>query len=97
MALPLWAALAIATLAASLYAALLSTAWGTRISVTKTHYTVMLGVLLTLGCVALLDWRIAAICLLFFVATGLPMVARSEILDIQQRTRIEKLTQGKTK
>lgn len=97
MALPLWAALAIAALAASLYAALLSTEWGIRITIAKTHYTVALGVLLTLGCLALFNLESALLCLLFFGATGLPMVVRSEFLDMQQRARIEKLTQGKTK
>ena len=94
MDIPLWAALAFATLAASLYAALLSTQWGMRVAAAKTHYTVVIGVLLTLGCIALFDWSVALLSLLFFGAAGLPMMVRSEVLDLQERARIEKRTQG---
>ena len=96
--LPWWAALLIAALvaalAASLYAALLSTEWGVRITLAKTHYTVVLGVLLTLGCLAIFDWQAAAWALLFFVVTGIPMVVRSEWFDLRERFGISRRARG---
>lgn len=92
--IPWWAALLIALLSASLYAALLSTEWGVRITLAKTHYTVVLGVLLTLGCLALYNWQIAAWALAFFVATGAPMMARSEWFDLREKFSISKRARG---
>lgn len=86
--------LALLLLAASLYAVALSTPLGVRFTSAKTHYTVIAGVLLVLGCYALVDYRSAGIVLLFFVAGGLPMVARSEILDFRQRSLIERQARG---
>lgn len=93
--LPWWGALIIAALAATLYAALLSTEWGVRITLAKTHYTVIIGVLLTLGCLAIFDWQAAAWAGLFFVITGIPMVVRSEWFDVKEKFGISKRAQGK--
>lgn len=88
--LPLWAALLVASLVGTLYSAILCTAWGRRFTTQKTHVATVLGVALTLACVALVDVEAAQIGLLFFVATGLPQIIRREIADMIERDRIIK-------
>ena len=50
---------------------------GHRFTTQKTHVATVLGVALTLACVAG-GWEAAQIDLLFFVATGLPQIIRRE-------------------
>ena len=71
-------ALALAFLLSGLYAAFLAmTDFGLWLRQELTWLTVVIGVALTLTCIALIDLRSAGVAALFFVATGLPIVAES--------------------
>ena len=95
--LPLWAALLVALLAGILYATLLCTVWGRKLTTHKTHVATVLGVALTLGCVALVDIDAAWLGLLFFVATGVSQIVRREVMDMIERDRIIKIASGNDK
>ena len=71
-------ALALAFLLSSLYAAFLAmTDFGLWLRQELTWLTVVIGVALTLACIALIDLRAAGVAALFFGATGLPIVFES--------------------
>lgn len=93
----LWVTLGAAFLASTLYAIALSTKLGMSLTLAKTHYTVIVGVGMTIGFVALVDFDAAALLLKFFAVTGIPIVARSEWLDYQERQRLIKTMQGESK
>ena len=86
--LPLWAAPLVASLAGTLYSAILCTAWGAD-SPRKDACRHGAGVALTLACVALVDGRLPKSAA-FFVATGLPQIIRREIADMIERDRSSK-------
>jgi hypothetical protein len=86
----LWLVIALAFTASTVYAFLLSTPLGVRLTLAKTHYTVIFGVAMTIGFVALVDPSAAQLLLLFFAATGIPIVVRSEIRDLAERQALEK-------
>lgn len=89
--------LILAFLAASLYAAALSTPWGTRFSLQKPHVATTIGVLIALGSMALVDLEAARLALYFFVATGLPIIVRREWMDLSERARLTSRAQGDDK
>lgn len=72
----------------TLYATLLSTSLGRRWTVLQTWTTVAAGTLIVLAWLAVVDWRSAALGLLFFTVGGLPIVIRSLILDFRQHDRL---------
>lgn len=92
--LPLWAALLVALLAGIIYSAFLCTTWGRTFTAQKTHVSTVLGVALTLGCIALVDVGAAQIGLLFFVATGISQIIRREALDLIERERLMRRARG---
>lgn len=70
--------LLLAFLLASLYALFLALAdMGLWLRQEQTWLTVILGVGLTLGCLAVVDFAAAALAALFFAVTGLPIVVES--------------------
>jgi hypothetical protein len=89
-----WLVLVIAGLTSTLYALALSTPLGQRLTLAKTHYTVIFGVGMTIGFIALVDLEAAKMLLTFFVVTGFPIVIRSEVLDYQERQRMIKNMTG---
>lgn len=95
VSLPLWAALFVALLVGALYAAMLCTPWGRRFSTHKTHVATVVGVALTLGCIALVDVDAAELGLLFFVFTGISQIVRRELMDMSERDRIINIATGK--
>lgn len=72
-----------AVVTGSLYAGLLTTKLGKRIEREHTWFTVMGGVLLTLGWVATEDKKAAERAFAIFVCTGLPIMARAIYLYSQ--------------
>lgn len=93
--LPLWVALLVALLAGALYAAILCTPLGQRFSTHKTHVATVIGVALTLACIALVDVEAAKTGLLFFVFTGISQIVRREFMDLAERDRIIRIATGK--
>lgn len=87
--------LALAVLAGIIYAAFLCTPWGRRLSSQKTHVATVIGVAMTLGFIALVDWEAAQLALLFFVATGISQIVRREVMDLIAWDRIIKRASGK--
>lgn len=71
-------ALALAFALSLLYAAMLAgTDFGLWLRQELTWVTVVFGVGMTLGCIALVDLRAAAMAALFFAASGVPIVGES--------------------
>lgn len=78
----------------TLYAVLLATPLGRAWSRHLTWTTVVFGVALVLGALALYDWRAAALCLLFFAVGGLPIVVGELIEDFRAKRAIERRAVG---
>ncbi len=70
-------ALTVCLLLSVVYAFALSTQLGRYLCSEQTWLTVVAGTLLVLGCMAYVDANAALLALAFFVAGGVPMIARS--------------------
>lgn len=81
-------------LSCTLYAAALSTRTGAQWAIQKTHYTVIVGVAIVLAWIAVVSIEAALIALVFFVLGGIPIVIRSELLDMKQRESITRKAMG---
>lgn len=72
----------------AMYAFLLSTKQGRKFDQQHNWFVVMIGVFFTLGWLAIHDPRAAGRAFVFFVATGLPIIARSLLLDSEEKDAI---------
>ena len=68
-------------LLATIYALVLSTRRGREVCERRTHWTVVGGHLLMALTMALVDWRLGLLWLLWSVAHGVPLIVRSEWLQ----------------
>ena len=73
------------------YAVLLSTKGGRAFTVRHTWVTVVAGVVLVLGWLALVDIDAALLAMAFFVAGGAPMIVRSWWLEVSYRNEYTEL------
>lgn len=76
-------ALIVCLLLSVVYAFALSTKLGRYLCAEQTWLTVVAGTLLVLGCMAYVDADAALLALSFFVAGGIPMIARSVYIQFQ--------------
>lgn len=74
----------------TVYAVLLNTAEGRKWNQQHNWFTVFIGVMITLGWLAIHDPKAAGRCFVFFVASGLPIVGRSLLQASQERAELEK-------
>lgn len=74
---------------ATVYALALSTRKGKRWAQQQTWATVVAGTGLTLGAIALDDRKLAERTFWYFVVSGLPLVVRSLVLQVQDRAEAE--------
>lgn len=72
------------------YALLLNTAEGRKWSQQHNWFTVVVGVFMTLGWLAIHDSKAAGRAFVFFVASGLPIVGRALLQASQERAELEK-------
>lgn len=85
---PIVSPLILLTALSTLYAVLLSTRLGREWATSKTWTTVVLGVLLVLGALAMYAPGAALLALLFFAVGGVPMIVRALILEFHSERRI---------
>lgn len=76
-----------AFVSASGYAAILTTKLGQRVEREHTWFVVMIGVMLTLAWFAAEDSRAAKRAFVYFICTGLPIIARALYLQSQEYER----------
>jgi hypothetical protein len=93
--LPIELALAGCATTCSLYAVALCTKAGRWFTLHHTEWTVVVGVLLVVGWFATFDYNAAGWLLLFFVAGGAPMIARSYYLRWQDMRSVISYYQDK--
>lgn len=91
---PIYPPLLILAALSTLYAVLLSTTLGREWATSKTWTTVVLGVVLVLGTLALYAPGSALLALLFFAVGGLPMIVRALVLEFHSERRIAQRHMG---
>lgn len=74
----------------TVYALLLNTSEGRKWNQQHNWFTVIIGVFLTLGWLAIHDPKAAGRAFVFFVASGLPIVGRSLLQASQERAELER-------
>lgn len=75
-----------------IYAVVLSTPLGRRFTDRQTWATVVFGVVIVVGCVAIEDMEAATLTATMFLAGGGPIIARSLILDfIRDEASVKKM------
>lgn len=78
----------------TVYALLLNTAEGRKWNQQHNWFTVVIGVFMTLGWLAIHNPKAAKECFMFFVASGLPIVGRSLLQASQERAELERAASG---
>ncbi len=89
-------ALTLAFVLSALYAAFLARAdAGLWLRQEQTWLSVVIGVALTLGCIAAVNASVAAMTALFFAASGTPIVFESLLRQYRQHREAQKLQLGR--